>query len=145
MFRFERNGRFERAEKKARDVRPAVTVNGFGSYFVEGSEQTYTVTITTDGGGLLITCDCLAGQNDKPCYHAAAAYARHLTLPAQPAERDRNLELVAHDLRFIARRACEMSGDFDLMDDINRAVRSALKSLGDYEAAHAQSHGQRAA
>ena len=145
MFRYERNARFERAESKAREVRPNVTVNGYGDYFVEGSEQIYSVTIASAEGGLAIDCNCLAGQNEKPCYHAAAAYARHLTLPASGDVRDRNMELVEQDLRFIARRANDMSGDYDLMDDICRAVRSALKSLGDYEAARAQSYAHRAA
>ena len=144
MFRYERNARFERAEKKAREVRPNVMVNGYGDYFVEGSEQIYAVTIAAEGG-LMIDCNCLAGQNEKPCYHAAAAYARHLTLPAGQDVRDRDLQLVEQDLRFIARRANDMSGDYDLMDDICRAVRSALKSLGDFEAARAQSYGHRAA
>ena len=145
MFTFERNARFERAEQKARALRPAVTVNGYGDYLVEGSEQSYSVTIASAEGGLMITCNCLAGENNRPCYHAAAAYARHLTLPAESRDRDGDLQLVEQDLRFIARRARELSGDFDLMEDINRAVRSALKSLGDYEAGRVTAASKRAA
>src|ERR1700755_1324878 len=135
MFYFERNGRFERAERKAREVRASVTVAAFGEYFVEGTSQIYAVSIAQDNDGLAITCNCLAGQNDKPCYHAAAAYARHLTLPVETPAANDNLAIVEQDLRRIARYANDMSGDFELMDDIHRAVRSVLHALGDFEAA----------
>lgn len=138
MFIYDRNTRFDRAERKAKEVRPQVIVNSVGDYFVEGAELTYVVAITRTLNGLEIECNCLAGQNEKPCYHAAAAYLVHKRIAtvagyaATPA-RDKNLAGIKHDLGFIMRRADSLTSDFDAMDEIHMAVRSALRSLDEYE------------
>jgi hypothetical protein len=55
-------------------------------------------------GGVAIDCTCLAGKNNKPCYHAAAAFERHQRIAATARARDRHLSTIEHDLKFIARR-----------------------------------------
>lgn len=131
------NGRaWRRAKDKAAAGRPAVKVLSYGSYSVEGSGGNYYgVTVRAEGQGTRIDCTCLAGVHDKPCYHGAAALTQHLAFVTPPVAppRDKRLGWIEGDLRFIARRASEMGGDFEIMDDICRAVRSALQSLGEYE------------
>ncbi len=128
------DGRQERARAKARAARPAVQALSFGSYNVEGSGgDLYGVTVE----GAEISCGCMAGQNDKPCYHAFAALRFHERLAATgapvAAPRDPNLSILESDLFYIRRRAEDMGAEFDIMEDILRAVRSALRALGEYE------------
>lgn len=126
--------RQQRAQSKARETRPAVDALSFGSYRVEGSGgNRYDVTVE----GAEVGCNCMAGQNDKPCYHAFAALRTHETLAVTaspvPAPRDKRLKWIESDLNAIERCADQMTGDFELMDEIFRAVRAARQSLAEYE------------
>lgn len=127
-----------RARSKARSMCPNVEATSYGHYLVEGSGgDFYGVKVTAAAGAVEIGCNCMAGQNDKPCYHAFAALRLHETLavPANPvgAPRDKRLKYIEGDLRTIERAAGEMTGNFEQVDVIFRAVRAALQSLGEYE------------
>jgi hypothetical protein len=126
---------WQRAQGKAAEDKPEVQINGFGDYKVAGSlGGRYAVTIEEDENGTHIACDCLAGTHDKPCYHAARALRVHSSfLTVSAPVRDKRLAWLEQDLKFIRRRAEELGGDFEVVDDICRAVRSALQSLGEYE------------
>lgn len=124
--------RQQRARQKAREASPVVATVSLGSYRVEGSGGNfYDVTVE----GAVANCNCMAGQNDKPCYHAFAAFTKHEveSAVAAPALRDRNLALVESDLRHIMRLAERMTGDWELQEAIFRAARAAKDSLGEYE------------
>jgi hypothetical protein len=129
--------RQERARAKAYATRPAVQVINYNSFSVEGSGGEYDVTFAAGADSLEAGCNCMAGQNDKPCYHVFAALRLRETLTVTavtiPAPRDKNLATLERDLQFIARRADGITSDFDIMDDILRAVRSARLALGEYE------------
>lgn len=133
--------RQQRARSKARESRPHVEATSYGHYLVEGSGgNLYGVHVVAGAGVVEVDCNCMAGQNAKPCYHAYAALRRHDTLavPAAPvsAPRDKRLGQLEGDLRHIDRVASGMAGDFtdfERMDEICRAVRAALRSLGEYE------------
>lgn len=134
MFVLQKREQLEKGSRKAREVCPAVRVIEAGVYGVEGSHgNEYYIQIEQGVGGVQISCECLAGQNDKPCYHAAAAYERHIRLAAEAPARDLRLSILAHDLTFISRRAAALSTDFEIGDEIAMAVRSALQTLHEYE------------
>jgi len=138
MFVVNAKNDMRRAIARAVEARPEVLTHSFSDYSVEGSEGNYyRVTIRQFGHCLGVDCACTGGQFGNACYHAAAALAEHtrlvITGAAAPAPaRDRNLTYVESDLRAI-RRAAESSRDFETADEIQRAVRSALQALGEYE------------
>jgi uncharacterized Zn finger protein len=136
MFILKKREQLRRGAEKAREVRPRVYAASFGEYFVDGSRgNQYAVRIGQAEGGLAVDCTCLAGQNEKPCYHAAAALSIHQLLAATAPARDAQLDIIAHDLKFIARRAATLSSDFEIGDEIAMAVRSALQALREHELA----------
>lgn len=126
--------RQERAREKAREARPAVIAHSATSYRVESSGGNfYTVTVM----GAEVGCTCMAGQNDKPCYHAFAALRTRTVLAQAPATvvapRDRHLDDVEKDLRFIMRAVEGISGNHEAVEAIFRAARAAQNSLAEYE------------
>lgn len=131
------NRSWQKAKDKAADARPVVQVKAFGDYRVEGSVRGnfYGVTITADGQDTVIDCTCLAGVHGTACYHAAAALTQHLTFIGAPvAQASRNhLTDIARALRTIERAADRMTGDFEEMDAIFKAVRDARNSLEEFE------------
>jgi hypothetical protein len=137
MFKVNENEKtWQRAKTKAADKRPAVEIEEFGNYIVAGSAGgRYHVTIQDDEAGIEINCSCLAGANDKACYHAAAALAQHraFTAPQVTHKRDRRLGWIESDLRQIARLTDVLSGDREAIDEVHRAVRAAFQALKDYE------------
>jgi hypothetical protein len=83
---------FERAEAKARQIKPRVTVVAFGEYRVAGSKGTeYTVRFSkSTTGHWVASCTCPAhvgpdnltpeqreGYKAKACYHIVAGHAAH--------------------------------------------------------------------
>jgi hypothetical protein len=123
-----------RAREKARALRPAVIAHKASSYRVEGSGGNfYAVTVE----GAEVGCSCMAGQNDKPCYHAFAALRTRALLAQAPASaiapRDRHLDNVEKDLRFIMRAVEGISGNYEAVEAIFRAARAAQNSLAEYE------------
>lgn len=90
MISIENREAFARAEAKAREVKPRVTIvpdAPFGTYSVSGSQgKEYTVTFQKQDGHWVASCTCPAHVADgrenyvpKPCYHLPAAYnAFHL-------------------------------------------------------------------
>lgn len=126
--------RQQRARAKAAEFRPCVGVVAFGRYEVEGSQGDYYV-VTVEGDA--VNCICMAGQNDKACYHAFEALRTHEAIQAaavhaQPRA-DRHLRRIASDLRHIMRLAEDMTGDFEISEHIVRAARAARESLTEYE------------
>jgi hypothetical protein len=136
MFIVEDGKTWRNAKQKAAETQPAVLINTFGDYRVEGSGGNYYgVTIQADGQDTIITCTCLAGAHDRPCYHGAAALTRHLTFvgaPVAPA-RSKHLKHLDSDLRLIMRLAEQVEGNYELVEAIFRAARAAHDSLGEYE------------
>jgi uncharacterized Zn finger protein len=132
MFRVEESAAWQRAKTKAAETRPRIQVMAVGDYRVEGSVRSnfYRVSIKAEGQATVIDCNCLGGSHDKPCYHAAAILPSYL---ASIGARDKRLKLIESDLRFISNRAADAGADFDVMEDIQRAVRAALLSLDEYE------------
>ena len=137
MFIVTNNATLERAKAKAAESRPDVAVQSYGKYMVEGSTgDYYNVTVSQFGRRVGVDCGCAAGQFGNECYHAAAALARHQTLPfaeAPAPARSQRLTDIERALRTIERAADRMTGDFEEMDVIFRAVRDARLSLEEYE------------
>jgi hypothetical protein len=89
MISIEDRALFSRAEAKARQIKPRVTVVTFGEYRVAGSKGTeYTVRFSkSTTGHWVASCTCPAhvadGRPDyvpKPCYHLPSAYSVHAAL-----------------------------------------------------------------
>jgi hypothetical protein len=139
MFIITDGAQLRNAKERAEEIDPAVFVVAFGSYEVEGSAgNRYAVTVKTFGHRTGVDCACIAGQYGNACYHAVAALNRHALLattgaPTPAAARDKRLALLESDLRFISRRLYDLEGNYEIADDIYRAVRSARQSLGEYE------------
>jgi len=127
--------RQQRAMRKAQDERPVVATVVLGSYRVEGSGGNfYDVTVAGDA----VNCNCMAGRNDKPCYHAFAALRRHenesaLAAVAAPAPRSKHLGHIESDLRHIMRLVEQVEGNYELAEAIFRTARAARESLAEYE------------
>jgi hypothetical protein len=72
---------FENAIKKAREVKPVVSMIEFGVYVVWGASTNYTVEFCRDSQGrFAATCTCPAhtkSSTSRPCYHIPAAYISH--------------------------------------------------------------------
>ncbi len=120
------DARQARARDKARALRPAVIAHKASSYRVEGSGGNfYAVTVQ----GAEVDCSCMAGQNDRPCYHAFAALRTRASLAQAPASvvapRDKHLDHVEKDLRFIMRAVEAVSGNYEAVEAIFRAARRA--------------------
>jgi hypothetical protein len=81
MISIEDRKAFENAEKKARQVKPVVSVIEFGVYVVWGASSNYTVEFGKDKAGhFAATCTCPAhtkSATPKPCYHIPSAYSAH--------------------------------------------------------------------
>lgn len=136
MFTVEDSREWQRARAKAAAEQPAFETSARGLYRVKGSGgNRYAVTVRAEGQGIRIDCTCLAGAHDKPCYHGATAYAHYIAAAATPVtpQRDQRLGWVESDLHRITKLAGQMSGDYEIMEDIQRAVRAALRALGEYE------------
>ena len=126
--------RHPRAREKAREVRPAVLDHSPTGYRVEGSGGNfYAVTVE----GAEVGGTRMAGQNDKPCYHAFAALRTRTLLAQAPAAvvapGDKHLDRIETDLRFIMRVVEEIAGNHEAVEAIFRAVRAAQNSLSEYE------------
>jgi hypothetical protein len=69
------------AFEKARALNPrTVRIDGDGGFAVAGYNDIYLLTINDASlSDTLISCDCRAGQLNKPCYHAAAVLIAKLT------------------------------------------------------------------
>lgn len=139
MFIVTNNARLEEAKRRARSSRPAVGVAALGRYCVEGSKgDLYAVTVTRFGHRTGVDCTCTAGQFGNECYHAAAALATHDELLASGTQvpapaRSKHLVDIERALRTVERAANRMTGDFEEMDAIFKAVRDARLSLEDFE------------
>lgn len=46
---------------------------------------------------------------------------------------DKNLALIEHELRFIARESQQIESSYDIVDEINYAVVSALRALAEHK------------
>lgn len=70
---------FTNAIKKARQVKPIVTMVEFGVYVVWGSTTNYTVEFGKVNGQFGATCTCPAQTKGTPkaCYHLFGALAAH--------------------------------------------------------------------
>jgi hypothetical protein len=77
MISIENRAAFEKAEQKAREVKPRVWALTFGSYMVEGHDRDYRVTFSTRAGHWFAECNCEAHKRNRPCYHCPAAWACH--------------------------------------------------------------------
>jgi uncharacterized Zn finger protein len=139
MFIVNKNARLNEAKRRALESRPAVGIATLGRYCVEGSKgDLYAVTVTRFGHRTGVDCTCTAGQYGNECYHAAAALALHDQLiasgePTPAAARSKHLGDIERALRTVERAADRMTGDFEAMDAIFKAVRDARLSLEDFE------------
>lgn len=79
--------KLQNAINKARQQKPRVKVLNFGRYAVQNKETgaTYEVICKRHGKRKLAACNCIAGQQNKPCYHVASAVSIHLQLAAERA------------------------------------------------------------
>jgi hypothetical protein len=81
MINIENRKAFENAEKKARQVKPVVSMIEFGVYVVWGASTNYTVEFGKDNAGhFAATCTCPAhtkSATPKPCYHIPASMSAH--------------------------------------------------------------------
>jgi hypothetical protein len=81
MISIENRTAFANAEKKAREVKPVVSIVEFGTYVVWGASTNYTVQFCKDNAGhFAATCTCPAhtkSSTPRPCYHIVAAYVAH--------------------------------------------------------------------
>lgn len=70
---------FKIAAKRAKELKPRVWSNVFGTYFVEGQAQDYKVQFGKVDGQFAGSCTCPAHTKGtpKPCYHLASAYLSH--------------------------------------------------------------------
>lgn len=72
---------FTAAIKKARQVKPVVTMIEFGVYSVWGAATNYTVEFGKVNGQFGATCTCPAHTKSKGgpkmCYHICSAYSSH--------------------------------------------------------------------
>jgi hypothetical protein len=84
---------------KAGAVKPPVfkRENGFA---VQGANDIYSVSIQGEVENAVIDCNCKAGQNSKPCYHAASAFQVFLNDKAKAAKaaEDFDFELISAEL-----------------------------------------------
>ncbi len=70
---------------KAREVKPRVKVDCFGSYTVENKATgaSYNVVCLKREGKRFAHCTCKAGERGQACYHVAAAVAAHIQLASE--------------------------------------------------------------
>ena len=75
------------AINKAREVKPRVHVNRFGSYTVTNKQTgaTYTVECTKRDGKRFASCSCRAGERGVASYHVASAVSAHIQLASERA------------------------------------------------------------
>lgn len=50
----------------------------------ENAPPVYTVAVRADADGIHVSCDCLAGMNNRPCQHAAQVLNKMGHLPDLP-------------------------------------------------------------
>jgi hypothetical protein len=77
-----------KAFKKARTSTVVCPVE-FGTYVIFTIDDVYEVGITKNSvGDDLVECDCRAAEFGNSCYHAAAAYKKHLMIARGAHERN---------------------------------------------------------
>ena len=82
MFILKEKSQLEKAIIKAKQVRPRVKFDFFGSYQVSGSNGTYYKVIChkTNDGQKAVICTCAGGERGLVCYHAVSALSLHIGL-----------------------------------------------------------------
>lgn len=66
MFKVDGSKTWQNAKEKAAGAEPAVLIEMFGVYRVEGSGGNYyNVQIGAEGQETVINCNCLAGTHDR--------------------------------------------------------------------------------
>lgn len=108
MISIENREAFNRAEEKARTLKPRVMTIKFGEYLVAGSKPGtgYTVCFRKVEGHWVASCTCPAHVADgrenyvpKPCYHIPSAYSVHAAevyKRQQQREEEHPLPVCAH-------------------------------------------------
>lgn len=84
--------KLQNAINKARQSKPRVRVIAFGVYSVQNKQTgaTYEVTCERRGKRKFAGCTCIAGQQNKPCYHLASAVSIHIQLASERTTQSAN-------------------------------------------------------